>query len=209
TYTGSEPPSLWSLDEAADTVILARTFSKTFSPGLKIGYGVLPAPLVDPVLNLKGNHDFGSSHFSQRVLDRVLSLGLYEPHVERLVKTYRGKRDALLTALERHLKPFGDSVRWTRPNGGLYIWLTLPEGIDTGLEGSFFQRCLEEGMLYVPGSLAYPDGPGAFPKNQARLSFGVATEPAIDEGIRRLSRALSAEVKTTNSTKEHSAIHAG
>ncbi len=209
TYTGSEPPSVWSLDEAADTVILARTFSKTFSPGLKIGYGVLPAPLIDPVLNLKGNHDFGSSHFSQRVLDRVLSLGLYTPHVERLVETYRGKRDALLSALERHLKPFGDSVRWTQPNGGLYVWLTLPEGVNTGLEGPFFQRCLEEGMLYVPGSLAYPDGPGKFPRNQARLSFGVATESAIDEGIRRLSRALSTEIKSTNSTKERSAIHAG
>lgn len=208
TYTGSEPPSVWSLDEPNETVILARTFSKTFSPGLKIGYGVLPEPLIGPVLNLKGNHDFGSSHFAQRVLERVLSLGLYEPHVASLVETYRSKRDALLEALQTHLGPFGDSVRWTRPNGGLYVWLTLPEGIDTGLDGTFFQRCLEEGVLYVPGSLAYPDGPGTYPRNQARLSFGVATETAIDEGIRRLSRALSGEVKPT-STRERSAIHSG
>lgn len=161
------------------------------------------------MLNLKGNHDFGSSHFAQRVIERMLSLGLYEPHVERLVVAYRRKRDALLSALEHHLKPFGDSVGWTQPNGGLYVWLDLPEQIDTGFDGSFFQRCLEEGVLYVPGALAYPDGPGTFPRNQVRLSFGVATEPAIDEGIRRLSRALSAEVKSTNSTRERSAIHAG
>jgi 2-aminoadipate transaminase len=209
TYTGPEPPSVWGLDDSGETVILARTFSKTFSPGLKIGYGVLPQPLVGPVLNLKGNHDFGSTHFSQRVLEKVLSLGLYQPHVGRLVDTYRSKRDALLSALDRHLRPFGDSVSWTRPNGGLYVWLTLPEDIDTGLDGSFCKRCLDEGVLYVPGSLSYPDGPGDYPRNQARLSFGVATESAIDAGVRRLARALEADVRSPHATRERSAIHAG
>lgn len=213
TYSGTEPASVWSLDEPGDTVILARTFSKTFSPGLKIGYGVLPEPLVTPVLNLKGNHDFGSAHFSQRVLERVLELDLYRPHVERLVDAYRGKRDALLMALDRHLTPLGTGASWTHPNGGLYVWLSLPETIDTGLEGRFFERCLHEGVLYVPGSLAYPDGPGQYPRNQIRLSFGVATDSAIDEGIRRFSKALSAELQapgssTRQSERDRSAIPA-
>ncbi len=197
TFEGTEPPSVWSHDAgAAETVILARTFSKTFSPGLKTGYGVLPESLVRPILNLKGNHDFGSSHFAQEVLQRAMADGSYERQIALLAATYRAKRDVLLAALDEHLGPFGVDVSWTRPKGGLYVWLTLPEGIDTGRDGTFFGRCVEEGVLYVPGEFAYPDGPGPAPKNTARLSYGVASGPALREGIRRLAAALRAEMRT-------------
>ncbi len=190
TYEGAEAPSVWRHDEDNRTVILARTFSKTFSPGLKIGYGILPEPLVAPVLNLKGNHDFGSSHFAQQVIERVVTDGDYRGQIDVLRATYRRKRDAMLRALETHLGPHGDTVSWTHPRGGLYVWLTLPEGVDTGRDGAFFARCLEEGVLYVPGDYAYPKLPGPVPTNRARLSYGVAGEPAIAEGIHRLARAL-------------------
>ncbi len=97
----SEPPSLWSLDREGDTVILARTFSKTLSPGLKIGYGVLPDGLVDPILTLKANHDFGSANFNQRLLERMLADGSYDRHVARLTELYRRKCGVFLAALER------------------------------------------------------------------------------------------------------------
>jgi 2-aminoadipate transaminase len=197
TFEGAEAPSVWSLDAAGETVILARTFSKTFSPGLKTGYGVLPESLVKPILNLKGNHDFGSSHFAQEVLERAMADGSYEAQIALLAATYRGKRDVMLAALDEHLGPFGVDVSWTRPKGGLYVWLTLPEGIDTGRDGTFFGRCVQEGVLYVPGEFAYPDGPGPVPKNTARLSYGVASEPALREGIRRLAAALRAEIGTS------------
>lgn len=202
TYEGSEPSSVWRHDEDGRTVILARTFSKTFSPGLKIGYGILPEPLVTPVLNLKGNHDFGSSHFAQQVLDKVVSQGDYQQQVALLVQTYRRKRDAMLAALEQHFAPYGDAVRWTHPKGGLYVWLTLPEGVDTGRDGTYFDRCLAEGVLYVPGAYAYPSLPGPVPTNQARLSYGVAGEVAIAEGVRRLAVALDHVLKSDRGRPE-------
>jgi 2-aminoadipate transaminase len=191
TYDGDEPPSVWSHDPEGDTVILARTFSKTLSPGLKTGYGVLPAALVEPVLRLKGNHDFGSANFNQVLIDRLLADGSYDRHVRSLVATYRSKRDVLLAALDEYLGGV-DGVSWTRPAGGLYVWLALPEGLDTGLAGPFFQRCLDEGVLYVPGSYAFAAEPGPVPRHHARLCFGVPGEAELVEGVRRLARALDA-----------------
>lgn len=190
TYDGFEPPSVWSHDSAGDTVILARTFSKTFSPGLKTGYGVLPQTLVEPVLRLKGNHDFGTSNFNQVVIERLIADGSYDEQVKTLVRTYRSKRDVMLGALEEHLAGF-EGVHWTRPSGGLYVWLTLPEGLDSGLAGPFFQRCVEEGVLYVPGAYAFASEPNPAPRNHARLCFGVPAEDALVEGVRRLARALA------------------
>ena len=190
TYDGIEPPSVWSHDEGGETVILARTFSKTFSPGLKMGYGILPSALIEPVLRLKGNHDFGSSNFIQILFERLLAGGGYERQVERLVTLYRRKRDVMLAALAEHMGPY-EGVSWTRPRGGLYVWLTLPEGLDTGLGGPFFQRCVSEGVLYVPGSYAFAPEPGPVPRNQARLCFGVPAEAALVEGVRRLTSALA------------------
>lgn len=190
TFEGAEPPSVWRHDPDGQTVILARTFSKTFSPGLKTGWGVLPEGLVEPILNLKGNHDFGSAHFAQQVLDRVIAEGLYERQIARVAVAYRRKRDAMLAALDEHFAPWRDSASWTRPKGGIYVWLTLPEEIDTGRDGDFFANCIEDGVLYVPGAYAYADEPAPAPSNQARLTFGVAGEAALAEGIRRLAVAL-------------------
>ncbi len=190
TYDGEAPPSLWAHDRQGDTVILARTFSKTFSPGLKTGYGVLPASLVEPVLRLKGNHDFGSANFNQVVLERLIGDGRYAEQVEILRQRYRSKRDVMLAELQDQLGSF-DGVSWTKPTGGLYIWLTLPEGFDTGLGGAFFQRCLGEGVMYVPGVYAFAGEPGPPPLHYARLCFGVPGEDELVEGVRRLAKALA------------------
>jgi 2-aminoadipate transaminase len=192
TFTGTEPPSVWRHDTEADTVILARTFSKTFSPGLKTGFGILPEPLLGPVLHLKGNHDFGSGHFAQQLLEHAIINGTYERQVQQLTTAYRSKRDAFLEALEMHLAPHGPGVSWTHPAGGIYVWLTVPDKIDTGPTGPLFARCLEEGVLYVPGAYAFAPEPAPVPRNHARLSFGVASEQGLVEGARRLARALAA-----------------
>ena len=190
TYEGSEPPSVWRHDPGGETVILARTFSKTFSPGLKTGYGVLPTGLVEPVLRLKGSHDFGSSNFNQVLLERLMADGSYDAQVGTLVGRYRRKRDVMLGALAEHFAPF-EGVSWTRPTGGLYVWLTLPEGLDAGLAGPFFQKCLAEKVLYVPGEFAFAGGSASAPRNHARLCFGVPGEADLAEGIRRLAVALA------------------
>jgi 2-aminoadipate transaminase len=191
TFAEAEPPSVWRHDREGETVILARTFSKTFSPGLKTGYGILPAALLGPILRLKGNHDFGSGHFGQQLLDRILTDGTYERHVAALVALYRRKRDVMLGALAEHFAPFEGTVSWTRPLGGLFVWLTVPEGLDTGPEGPLFARALAEGVLYVPGEYAFADAPLPAPRNHARLCFGVPVEADLFEGARRLAGALA------------------
>lgn len=155
SFTGDEPPSVWSFDHQADTVILARTFSKTLSPGLKIGYGVLPLELIDPILGLKANHDFGSANFNQRLLERILSDGSYDRHVATLSEVYRRKCAVFLDALDENVGALDSEVHWTRPAGGLFVWMTVPQDLDTSFDGPLFAQCLQEGMIYVPGDHAF------------------------------------------------------
>lgn len=191
-YDGADAPSLKSFDRDNDFVVLAATFSKPFSPGLKTGVLVLPDGLVAPVLWQKGNHDFGSQNFVQHVLLEALRSGAYERHVAQLRETYAAKRDVMLAALEAHLGEL-PQVSWVRPGGGLYVWLTLPRGQDAGPDSALWQRCLDEGVMYVPGVYCYSPGEdGAAPTNEIRLSFGVASTEQITEGIRRLGVALGA-----------------
>jgi len=192
-YEGDDAPSLKSLDPDNRYVALASTFSKAFSPGMRTGYLVLPDDLVSPVLWQKGNHDFGSQNLCQHLLLEVLRSGAYDEQVARLRRTYRAKRDAMLGALDEHL---GDvpGVTWLRPQGGLYVWLTLPPTWDASAGGALFERCMQKGVMYVPGAYCYaPTGPDPAPVNEIRLSYGVAPAGSIAEGIRRLSAAIREE----------------
>jgi 2-aminoadipate transaminase len=144
---------------------------------------------------LKGNHDFGSAHFSQQLLERVVTSGHYARQIERLRESNRRKRDALLEALDEAFRPWGGEVSWTRPHGGLYVWLTLPSDVDTGRDGAYFAHCLDRGVLYVPGAYCFAAEPVAPPTNHARLTFGVTAEDGLREGVRRLAAALD-EVRT-------------
>jgi len=191
SFGGVEPPSVWSHDPEGDTVILARTFSKTLSPGLKIGYGVLPHALVEPVLCLKGNHDFGSANFNQSLLDQLLCDGSYDRHVSRLEAIYGRKCAAFLAALDQYIGPLDLDVHWTNPEGGLFVWMTVPDDLDTGFDGPLFPRCVEQGVIYVPGEHAFAPEPGPVPTNHLRLTFGVPSESDLVEGARRLAFALS------------------
>jgi 2-aminoadipate transaminase len=192
-YDGEERPSVWSFDEARDTVVLAQTFSKSFSPGVRVGMGVLPKSLVGPVCDLKGNDDFGSANLNQHLLATVLSSGQYEFHVSEVRAAYRLKRDAMLAALDREFSgdPGIPGVSWLRPEGGLYVWLSLPERIETGFSSTLFHLAAKtHRVMYVPGELCYPSDSAAVRKNQMRLSFGVQDAAGITEGIRRLAAAV-------------------
>jgi 2-aminoadipate transaminase len=145
--------------------------------------------LVDPVCNQKGNIDFGSPNFSQHLMAQVFQMELFEPHVERIRDGYRTKLEAMLNAADRLLGPI-EGVRWVRPTGGLYVWLQLPEQIDTGPDGTLFDLAAEEGVLYVPGQYCYPGEGEAVRKNTIRLSFGVQTCEKIVAGMDALARAI-------------------
>jgi len=189
-YDGPDLPSIWSRDASRSWVILAQTFSKTFSPGLRVGFGVLPADLVQAVCDRKGNEDFGSPHLNQQLLAAVLECGLYRDHVESLRNAYRRKRDAMLEAADRYFQDLS-GVEWVRPQGGLYVWMTVPKQIETGFDSRLFQQATQvEKVMYVPGELCFAVGDGRRPNHHLRLSFGVQTPEGIDEGMQRLARAL-------------------
>lgn len=191
-YDGPALPSVWSCDSSRETVILAQTFSKSFSPGLRVGFGVVPRSLVAPLCDRKGNEDFGSANFNQHLLASVFEQGLYAPHAQAVRDTYHAKRDAMLAAADRYFSKL-PGVDWVHPHGGLYVWMTLPGTIATGFESPLFRQAVQvEQVMYVPGEVCYAGPEAARPRNQMRLSFGTQTPAGIDEGMRRLAAAIVA-----------------
>jgi 2-aminoadipate transaminase len=188
-YEGEDVPSMRSLDPEGDTVVYAGTFSKSFSPGVRVGWGVLPPSLAGPVLSEKGNIDFGSPHLNQVLMATVMEMGLFDEHVQCLRKEYRRKIDAILNAAEEFLRPIA-GVSWLRPSGGLYLWLRLPERVDTGFSGPLFDRAVAEGVLYVPGKYCYAAEGQPQCDNTLRLSFGCQSADGLRRGVEALARAI-------------------
>jgi 2-aminoadipate transaminase len=193
-YDGPRLPSIKSFDAENRYTILAQTFSKPFAPGIKTGYTAMPADLLQAVLNQKGNHDFGSPSLCQHVALEAMQSGLYAQQVNRLCDSYRSKRDAMLHALEQAM-PKADGIHWTRPAGGLYVWLTLPKSIDTSRAGELFRVCVNRGVIYVPGDYCFqPDELGRIPRHHLRLSFGQVAPDQISPGIHRLAQAIESQL---------------
>lgn len=187
-YDGDEFPSVLSFDRAGEHVIYTQTFSKTFSPGIRVGFGVVPRDLVEPICDRKGNEDFGSPNFSQHLVATALEQGIYATHLQELRTAYKLKRDAMLAAMQKY---FGTSqgVSWHPSHGGLYVWATFPEEVLTGFESEFFKTAVQAGVMYVPGELCYAQAGPSRKQNQMRLSFGVQSPAGIAQGIQRLADA--------------------
>ena len=191
-YDGPVLPSVFGYDSDRRTVILAQTFSKSFSPGVRVGFGVVPKELVKPVCDRKGNEDFGSANLSQQLLSRVIQNGDYLPHVVTVCDAYRVKRDAMLAAADEFFSDI-PGVQWVHPNGGLYVWMSLPESTETGFDSPLFEQASKvEKVMYVPGELCYSGADSKRPRHQMRLSFGVLGPDEIREAMRRLSQAVRA-----------------
>lgn len=196
-YDGLVVPSIRSFDSTGETVILTQTFSKSFSPGLRVGFGVAPEEICAAIRDKKGNDDFGSTNMSQRILATVFRENMYYEHVEELKKVYREKRDCMLHAADVHFSNL-TGVHWVHPNGGLYVWMTLPETIQTGFASPLFQKAIrEDKVMYVPGELCYAldqghseDVQSPVQKNHMRLTFGVQNLEGIEEGMKRLAKSV-------------------
>ncbi len=187
-FEGEDIPYLKSLDAMNRGVVLMGSFSKSFSPGLRVGFGWLPPQLLEHVLRQKGNEDFGSSNFCQHLIHKALVSGRYEKHVEMLRHRYGRKRDLMMRCAEEY---FPEEVEILEPHGGLYLWASLPKGLNTGAGGRLFKAALAKKVLYVPGEFCYCRETGvAKPLNKLRLSFGMVTEEGIIEGMRRLGEAV-------------------
>jgi 2-aminoadipate transaminase len=169
-------PSLWSL--APDVVVQAGTTSKTFLPGVRLGWAVGPAEIAAPLVNAKQNTDQCAGALGQRLFEEYVRRGWIDEQLALSRALYRGKSERMLAALERHMPP---DTRWTRPRGGFFSWLTLPDDGDTD---ELARRAAENGVGVVPGTLFFPDGRG---DNNLRLSFSMVHEAQIDVGIERLA----------------------
>lgn len=169
---------------AAFPKLYLSTLTKPFASGLKVGYGTSSDPeLLARMLHVKGHHDFGTAHFNQAILEQVLAHGGLDAQLAVIRPAYLRKMRALHAALiDAGLPALG--WRWAVPTGGLYLWLTAPATLDTGLESAFCRACIEAGVLYVPGELCFGDDA---PKHFIRLSFGVLAEAELTEAGRRFA----------------------
>jgi 2-aminoadipate transaminase len=195
-YEGERLPTLYALDAqssglgaAADLVIYLGTFSKILAPGLRLGWAVAPRPVLEKLNLGKQGTDLCSSPVTQMFVAEYFKerAGSGEPHWLEYVRTlrqlYGERRDAMLEALAEH---FGESARWTQPQGGLFIWATLDERIDTTDLLALARG--KEGVAFVPGRAAYVDGRSG--SSSMRLNFAGVREQEIREGIRRIGRAV-------------------
>jgi len=179
SFTGAPPPSLWTL--APDAVLQAGTFSKIFCPGFRLGWAAGPAEIIARLVVAKQNSDQCSGALGQRMLEEYGRSGQMERQVA-LSRALYARRAALTEqALARHMP---DGTTWTTPQGGFYIWLTAPEGIDT-VASSAAARARK--VAYVPGRPFYPGDDG---QAQIRLSYSRVADELIDEGIRRIGVVL-------------------
>ncbi|MFB3815791.1 MAG: PLP-dependent aminotransferase family protein [Terriglobales bacterium] len=207
-YEGEHLPPLVVLDREHNrrdngyklgNVIYLSTFSKTLAPGLRLGWIVAPQEVVAKLVQLKQGADLHTSTFNQMVAYEVAKDSFIAEHVRLIRSVYRERRDAMLNALDEF---FPHECSWTRPAGGLFLWLTLPEGMNCR---ELFKQAVEENVAFVPGDCFYATG-DAIGWRQLRLNFSYVNPERIREGIRRLSVAVRKQMEKLGITEKESLL---
>ena len=182
-YEGEHIPTMYSL--APDHVIHLGSFSKIFAPGFRLGWALAHPDILDKIYVCKQSLDLCPPIFDQYVAAEFLLSGKLDANLAKTIALYKGKRDLLLGLLERHMP---EGVQWTHPEGGLFLFLTMPEGFDAV---KFYDKALDAGVAYVAGEFFHPDRSG---KNTMRLNFSFMSPERISEGIRLLADLLGSEL---------------
>ena len=181
-FEGDPLPCLRTLDP--ENVIYLGTVSKVFSPGVRVGWALAEQSVIQRLVLAKEAADLCGSSFTMLVTERYFAGDRWRANLGSLVDLYRSRRDAMIEALAEH---FPEGSTWTRPNGGFYVWATLPTYVDTQ---ALLAAAVERRVAYVPGTAFYPDGRG---KDQMRLAFCYPPEDRIREGVARLGSLLADE----------------
>jgi len=197
-YEGEHIPPLIVIDRenlrrdsgyAIGNVIYLGTFSKTIAPGLRLGWIVAPPDVIAKLVQLKQSTDLHTSTFTQHVAYEVVRDGFLEQHVKVIRNLYRERRDVMLEALKEFFPP---EVKWTHPQGGLFLWVTLPQSLDSR---QILEAAVAQSVVFVPGNSFYAI-PGKM-DHHMRLNFSNAAPELIREGIRRLGLAVESQLLTT------------
>ena len=184
-YEGDGLPPLYALDGGVFVMYLG-TFSKILSPGIRLGWVAAPPPVLEKINLGKQGTDLCTSTLSQLMVQAYFERGHWRDYVDSLTDVYRKRRDTMLDALAEHFPP---QAEWTRPGGGLFIWATLPDFIDTT---DLLARALRDNVAFVPGEAAFLDGRG---RSSMRLNFSGSDEESIREGIRRIGEVVTEQVE--------------
>ncbi len=186
-FEGEAPPDLLSLDDRGHVISL-HTFSKILFPGMRLGWALASKEIIDKMELAKQSMDLCTPAFTQSIILRYIERGLLDPQIKNIIDVYRRKRDIMLQALETHM-PKAEGLHWTRPEGGLFLWVTLPDEIYTE---EMFTEAVNNDVAYVLGKAFCADSGG---EHSMRLNFSYPDEAEITEGIRRLAKAVKARLK--------------
>ena len=181
-FEGKSEPSLIGMN--SERVISLYTFSKILLPGFRLGWMAGPNELIQKAVTAKQSVDLCSPPFNQSILYEYLSRGLLKKQIAIISKAYKEKRDFMLDMMARHM-PKLPGLKWTHPQGGLFLWVTLPESMDAG---EMFSAAIEKQVAYVVGTAFYPDGGG---KNSFRMNFSYSSMAEIEEGVKRLAQVIA------------------
>ncbi len=181
-FEGEAPQTFYKLDQGRGNVITLFTFSKTFVPGFRLGYVLAPEEVIQKYVVLKQAMDLCTSPILQMATAAYLKGGQLLKHIQEVVDVYRAKRDLMLESLAKYMP---DCVKWTHPEGGLFLWLTLPEHINAQ---QMLPKALEEHVAYVAGVDFYPPRDRRF--NDLRLNFSYSSPEQIVEGVKRLAATI-------------------
>ena len=182
-YEGEHIPTMYSLDP--DRVIHLGSFSKIFAPGFRLGWAIAHPDILDKIYVCKQSLDLCPPIFDQYVAAEFLSSGRLDENLVKSIELYKGKRDLLLGLLEEHMP---EGVTWTHPEGGLFLFLTMPEGFEAV---KFYDKALDAGVAYVAGEFFHPDGSG---KNTMRMNFSFMSHEKMTEGVKLLAKLLNDDI---------------
>jgi GntR family transcriptional regulator/MocR family aminotransferase len=187
-YEGRPVPSLYALDDTGH-VVHVNSFSKFLLPGIRVGYLVAPRRLRERLVRMKQSTDLFTSSLIQRALAEYLDRGHLEAHLDTMRRVYRERRDAMLDSLARHLP---EETHWTSPQGGLCLWLTLPESVSAA---QLYLGAIDHGVAFAVGPVFFPQNPY---RSSLRLNFAAHSPAQIEEGLRRLGRAVREQLTASS-----------